>query len=109
MLLITNNLRNGDRTEFFCDERDHKTSIQYFDSQALQRFQDGNVVVGGSLWDAATSGIGVPMGGTITTTYNQFDQPTEAQIRNAFTLLGKLISSLISITHWLPFLSIPYD
>jgi len=81
--LITNNLRNGDRTEFHYDERGHKTSIQYFDPQTLQRFEDGNVAVAGSLWDAAISGIGVPMGGTITTSYNHSELPTEAEIRKA--------------------------
>jgi hypothetical protein len=84
LVLVTNSVRNGDRTEFHYDERGHKTSIQYFDPQTLQRFEDGQVAVAGSFWDAATSsGIGVPMGGTISTSYNQNGLPTEADIRNA--------------------------
>ena len=75
--------KKGDRTEFHYDEQGVKSSIQYFDPETLRGFQTQSVSVGGSFWDAATHGIGVPMGGTITTSYNANDQPIEAQVRDA--------------------------
>jgi len=83
LLTITHSLKKGDRTEFHYDGQGHKSSIQYFDPETLRRFKGvkGGVAVCGSQWDAAvSSGIGVPVGGKITTTYNEKDQPTEAQI-----------------------------
>ena len=82
-LHIASTVKKGDHTEFHYDEQGVKSSIQSFDAETLRRFQDGNVAVGGSFWDAATnSGIGVPVGGTITTTYNANHQPVEAQVRD---------------------------
>lgn len=72
----------GDRTEFRYTEDGRKTSVQTFDKKTILRAQ--NSAYSGSPWDAAVSrAIGVPLGGKITTIYNQKDQPTEAQILDA--------------------------
>jgi YD repeat-containing protein len=84
LLSITHSTKTGDRTEYQYDAQGRKTAIQTFAPETLQRFEDGHVAVHGSFWDAAVrSGIGVPVGGRITTIYNEKDQPTEAQILDA--------------------------
>lgn len=91
LLAITNNGGGGGRTDFHYDEQGRKTSIQNFDPKVLERAQ--NSMFSGSPWDAAVgAGIGVPLGGNITTIFNENDQPTEAQIRDA---AGRLVSRLV--------------
>jgi len=90
VLAITNNGEKGGRTDFHYDEQHRKTSIQYFDPKVLERAQ--NSVFSGSPWDAAFVGIGVPAGGSLTTIYDESDQPTEAQIHDA---AGRLVSRLV--------------
>jgi YD repeat-containing protein len=91
LLAITNNGGEGGRTDFHYDEQGHKTSIQNFDPKVLERAQ--NSAFSGSPWDAAlVAGIGVPLGGNVTTIYDENDQPTEAQIRDA---AGRLVSRFI--------------
>ena len=88
---ITNNGGQGGRTGFQYDEQGYKTSIQTFDPKVLERVQ--NSAFGGSPWDAAVeAGIGVPHAGSVTTTYDQNDQPTELQIRDP---AGRLVSRLV--------------
>jgi YD repeat-containing protein len=82
LLAISNNGGEGGRTDFHYDEQGHKTSIQNFDPKVLERAQ--NSMFSGSPWDAAiVAGIGVPLGGNATTIYDENDQPTEVQIRDA--------------------------
>ena len=91
LLAITKNGGVGGRTDFHYNEQGRKTSIQYFDVSVLQPAQ--NSVFSGSPWDAAVgAGIGVPIGGNITTIYRKNDQPTEAQIRDA---AGRLLSRFV--------------
>ena len=90
LLAITRNGGEGGRTEFHYDGEGHKTSIQTFDPKVLERAQ--NSAFSGSPWDAAVWRIGVPLGGNITTIYNEVDQPTEAQIRDA---AGRLVSRFV--------------
>ncbi len=91
LLAITNNGGEGGRTDFHYDEQDRKTSIQHFDPSVLERAQ--NSAFSGSPWDAAIgAGIGVPLGGNITTIYDENDLPTEAQIRDA---AGGLVSRFV--------------
>jgi len=91
LLAITKNGGVGGRTDFHYNEQGRKTSIQYFDASVLQPAQ--NSVFSGSPWDAAVgAGIGVPIGGNITTIYDENDQPTEAQIRDA---AGRLLSRFV--------------
>src|SRR6266567_2290915 len=79
LLRVTNGGGEGGRTDFHYDEQGHKTSIQNFDPKVLEGAQHSSF--SGSPWDAAAaSGIGVPLGGNITTVYDENDQPTEAQI-----------------------------
>jgi YD repeat-containing protein len=90
LLAIRKNGEEGGRTEFHYDEQGRKSSTQYFDPKVLERAQ--NSAFSGSPWDAAVWGIGVPLGGNITTIYNVDDQPTEAQIRDAE---GRLVSRFV--------------
>lgn len=82
LLTTTNSTETGNRTNFQYDEHGRKTAVQYFDTRVLQRAQSS--AYSGSPWEAAVgAGIGVPVGGHITTIYDDNDQPTEAQICNA--------------------------
>ena len=90
LVAITKNGEEGGRTEFHYDEQGRKTSTQTFDPKVLERSQ--NSAFSGSPWDAAFGGIGVPLGGNITTVYDEYDQPTEAQIRDA---AGRLVSRFV--------------
>lgn len=90
LLAITKNGGEGGRTEFHYDEQGRKTSIQTFDPKALERAQSS--AFSGSPWDAAVGGIGVPLGGNITITYDANDRPTEAQIHDA---AGRLVSRFV--------------
>jgi len=90
LLNITNNLRKGDRIEFHYDAQGRKTSIQSFASESLQIMQ--NAAFGGSHWDAAQMGMGVPVGGSVTTSFDQDDQPTEVQV---FDAQGQLVSRIV--------------
>jgi hypothetical protein len=81
-LTTANSSETGNRTDFHYDEQGRKTAVQHFDTRALQRAQSS--MYSGSLWEAAVGGgIGVPVGGYITTIYDGNDQPTEVQIRDA--------------------------
>lgn len=82
LLNITNHPQKGSRIEFRYDGQGRKTAIQTFDAETLQRAR--NAIFAGSAWDAAVgTGIGVPAGGKITTSYDENEQPTEAQILDA--------------------------
>lgn len=81
LLSITNNPQAGGRTDFRYDEG-RKVAVQTFDAETLQRAQ--NSMFAGSPWDAAvTAGIGVPIGGSVVTIYDERDQQTELQIVDA--------------------------
>ena len=91
LLTITNNTEKGGSTEFHYDEQGRKTTVQSFDPETLQRAQ--NSMYGGPPWDGAvTAGIGVPVGGNISTIYNDNDQPTEAQLRDDE---GRIVSRVV--------------
>jgi len=91
LLTITNNPKKGGRTEFHYDEQGRKTTTQSFDPETLKRAQ--NSMYGGPPWDAAVrTGIGVPVGGNISTMYNDNDQPTEAQLRDGE---GRIVSRVV--------------
>jgi YD repeat-containing protein len=82
LLSITNSPEEGGRTDFRYDEQGRKTTIQTFDPKTLDRAE--RTIFSGSPWDAAAmAGVGVPVGGKIITIYDQYDQPAEAQIRDA--------------------------
>jgi len=42
-----------------------------------------NIAFVGSAWDAIQMGFGIPVGGKVTTTYDQNDQPTQAEVHDA--------------------------
>ena len=90
LLTTANGSESGNRTNFHYDEQGRKTTIQRFDPKTLERGQ--NTVSTLSPWDTAMSGIGIPVGGYITTIYNGNDQPTEAQIRDA---QDRLVSRIV--------------
>jgi YD repeat-containing protein len=90
LLSITNIPEKGNRTDFRYDEQGLKTTIQSFDAKTLQR--TGNSMFGGSAWDAAQLAFGVPVDGSVTTTYGENDKPTEAQVHDAG---GRLVSRFV--------------
>jgi len=79
---------NGERSSAFQYDDQGRKTVQSF---GPKRSQGG--AYAGSPWDAAvTSGIGVPVGGNITTIYDGNDQPTEAQIRDSE---GRIVSRIV--------------
>jgi YD repeat-containing protein len=92
LLSITNQPEKGGRIDFQYDEQSRKTSIQGFDPETLKRAQ--NMSYGGfSPWDAAVAaGIGVPIGGNISTNYNDKDLSTEAQLRDG---QGRIVTRIV--------------
>ena len=78
LLSITNSPREGDRVDFHFDEQGRKTATQRFDSKTLEWAQKTAFAI--SAWDAAGSGAGVPVGGSIVSIYDGHDQPTEARV-----------------------------
>jgi YD repeat-containing protein len=80
----------GSKTEFHYDEQGRKTAVQNFDARTFQRPQ--GAAYGGSPWDLAVeAGIGVSVGGHITTIYDG-NQPTEAQIYDGD---GRIVSRIV--------------
>jgi YD repeat-containing protein len=90
--LSITNTGNGDRTDFEYDDSGRKIGIQRFDSKALERSRSCAYAV--SAWEAATSGAGIPLGGTIMTIY-EADRPIEMQTRDS----GGQILSRITRTY----------
>lgn len=78
LLSITNSPNEGDRIDFHFDEQGRKTANQSFDPKTLLRAQNTAYAV--SAWDAADSGAGVPIGGSVISIYNGHDAPVEARI-----------------------------
>jgi YD repeat-containing protein len=68
MLTETHN-DSADRTDYSYAPDGTMTSVQTFDPRTIER--TGNAAFGGSAWDAAVSGFGVPTGGRVVTTYDQ--------------------------------------
>jgi len=79
--LSITNTENGDRTDFTYDEQGRKKAIKRFDPKTLQRLKNSGHT--GSAWDAALSGIDVPVGGTVTTMYDENDRAVELQVRDS--------------------------
>jgi YD repeat-containing protein len=88
--LSITNTANGDRTDFQYDEAGRKVGIQRFDPKTLERSRNRAHAI--SPWDAATSGAGVPLGGTILTIYDDEDRPIEMQTRDAG---GEIMSRIV--------------
>jgi YD repeat-containing protein len=81
---------NGERSSAFQYDDQGRKTVQSF-GPTLKRAQ--GAMYAGSPWDVAvTSGIGVPVGGSITTIYDGNDQPTEAQIRDSE---GRIVSRIV--------------
>jgi hypothetical protein len=81
----------GDQNEFSHDEQGRKVAVKTFDPETLQRNRAA-IAMGVSLWDAALTGHGVPVGGKVRTTYNQSEQPIELQILGAE---GRVVSRVV--------------
>ncbi len=90
LLSITNNLRKGSRLDFHYDAQGRKSSIQSFAPGSLENRR--NTAFDGSAWDAMQSGFRVPEGGTVVMLYDQNDQPTDAQVRDA---QGQIVSRVV--------------
>lgn len=90
-LSVTND-QNSDRTDFRYDEQGRKTAIHSFDPKTLE--QHRNTAVGGSAWQAAVDGYGLPSGGTVVVLYDENDRETETQMRDANgSLVGRVVRS----------------
>jgi hypothetical protein len=50
-----------------------KTSVKTFDPKTIEKTKNGGYI--GSAWEPADLGYGVPMGGTVTMTYDVHDAP----------------------------------
>jgi YD repeat-containing protein len=90
LISITNSPETGNRTDFRYDEQGRKTTVQTFDPKTLQSRQ--NSMFGGSPWEAAQVGFGVPVGGNVITIYVESDKPTEAQVHDAE---GRIVSRVV--------------
>ena len=88
--LSITNTASGDRTDFHYDQAGRKVGIQRFDPKTLERSRNCAYAI--SAWDAATSGAGIPDGGTIATIYDEGDRPIEMQTRDAD---GQILSRII--------------
>jgi hypothetical protein len=77
LLSITNSPHEGDRVDFHFDEQGRKTATQRFDLKTLERAQRTAYAI--SAWNAADSGAGVPIGGSIVSIYDGHDAPAEAR------------------------------
>jgi YD repeat-containing protein len=84
------NSENSDRLEVHYQADGSKTSIQTFDANTIERTRHSGFA--GSGWDAASTGFGVPMGGTVTTIYDADDHPSEIHIRSAD---GQFVSRIV--------------
>jgi len=80
LLTITNSPGMGCRIDFHYDRQRHKTSIQKFSPEV---FKGNQGVMVESVWTAAQAGVGIPLGGSVTTIYDDLDRQTELQIRDA--------------------------
>jgi YD repeat-containing protein len=80
----------SDRTNFDYDEHGRRMETHSFDAKTIDR--NKNVAFGGSPWDAAVSGYGVPTGGTVTVVYDEDERPLEAQVRD---VEGNIVSRVI--------------
>ena len=89
LVTITNN-QNTDRTGFHYQADGSKSSTQTFDAKTIEVTR--NAGFSGSAWDAAESGFGVPMGGSVITRYDEYDNPTEMRISTAD---GQLVSQCV--------------
>lgn len=73
------------------DGQNRKIVTEGFDPGTLRQAQ--GAMVCGSFWDAAVySGVGVPVGGTLTLIYNSEDQPIEAHFRDGE---GQIVNRLV--------------
>jgi YD repeat-containing protein len=88
--LSITNTANGDRTDFQYDEAGREVGVQRFDPKTLERSR--NCAYACSAWDTATSGAGIPLGGTIATVYDEGDRPIEMQTRDAD---GQILSRIV--------------
>jgi hypothetical protein len=86
MLAETHN-DSADRTDYSYAPDGAMTSVQTFDPQTIERTR--NAAFGGSTWDAASSGFGVPAGGRVVSTY---DQNKKGIDQRAYTADGQLVS-----------------
>jgi hypothetical protein len=74
----TNSPHEGDRIDFHFDEQGHKTATQRFGLRTFERAR--TTAYGVSVWEAADSGGGVPIGGSIVSIYDGHDEPAEARV-----------------------------
>jgi RHS repeat protein len=78
LLSITNSPHEGDRIDFHFDEQGHKTATQRFGSRTFERARTTAYAI--SAWEAADSGGGIPIGGSIVSIYDGHDEPAEARV-----------------------------
>jgi len=89
MLTETYN-ETADRTDYSYAPDGTMTSVQTFDPRTIERTR--NAASGGSAWDAAFLGFGVPMGGRVVITYGQNKNGVDQHV---YTDDGQLVSHSI--------------
>ena len=72
-------------TEYHYAADGSSTSVETFDPKTIEQY--GNAVC--DEWESTTIGAGVPMGGSVTTTYDRNQNPTELQVRSGEGVLVK--------------------
>ena len=92
LVSITNSPHEGDRIDFHFDEQGHKTATQRFGSRTFERARTTAYAV--SVWEAADSGGGVPVGGSIVSIYDGHDEPAEARVLDS---AGQTVTRFIRI------------
>ena len=83
LLSLADNGEDSSHSNFQYDEQGRKTRIQHFDAKPQKSDRVTGVASGGFPLQELESGVGVPPGGSITTIYNERDQPTEARVYDA--------------------------
>jgi YD repeat-containing protein len=82
LLSLADNGGDSGRSNFQYDEQGRKIRIQHFDPK-VQESRHLVATAGGSPFSNLEVGAGVPVGGSVTTVFNDRDQPTEAKVYDA--------------------------
>jgi hypothetical protein len=78
------------QTNYLHDEQGRKMAVKTFSPQVLEQYRGG--VSTDSFWTGAENGIGVPIGGTVTTVHDERDLPLEMRILDG---AGRLLSRFL--------------
>jgi hypothetical protein len=78
------------QNNYLRDEQGRKIAVKTFSPQVLEQYRGG--VSTDSFWTGAENGIGVPIGGSVTTLHDERDLPVERRILDG---AGRLLSRFV--------------